>query len=131
MKNKDNTSKQMRGGLFSKKGLLALLSGIFISLSAVAAPVGEKPLETDAGSASRIIKEHVKFPAINLNHYQGHEEKVNVVFTVNEAGQVNLVIANTENQGLKKAIEEQFLTLSLKQLKANNAYSIQFNFKTL
>lgn len=129
MKNKDNTSKQMSGGLFSKKGFIALLSGIFISLSAVAAPAGEKPLETETGLASRIIKEHVKFPS--LAQYQGYEEKVNVVFTVNEAGQVNLVIANTENQGLRKAIEEQFMTLSLKQLKANNAYSIQFNFKTL
>lgn len=129
MKNKDNTSKQMRGGLFSKKGLLAILSGIFISLSAVAAPVGEKPLGTDVESASRLIKEQVKFS--NYATYQGHEEKVNVVFTVNEAGQVNLVIANTESQSLKKDIEEQFMKLSLKQLKANNAYSIQFNFKTL
>jgi len=129
MKNKDNTSKQMKGGLFSKKGLLTLLSGIFISLSAVAAPVGEKPLETETGSASRIIKEHMKFP--NHTLYNVSEAKVNVVFTVDEAGQVNLVIANTENQGLKKAIEDEFRKLSLKQLKANNAYSIQFNFKTL
>ncbi len=129
MKNKDNTSKQMRGGLFSKKGILAILSGIFISISAVAAPAGEKPLGTDVESASRLIKEQVKFS--NYATYQGHEEKVNVVFTVNEAGQVNLVIANTENPSLKKDIEEQFLKLSLKQLKANNAYSIQFNFKTL
>lgn len=129
MKNKDNTGKKMKGGLFSKKGLLAILSGIFISISAVAAPAGEKPLETDIVSASRIIKEQIKFPGIHT--YQSHEEKVNVVFTVDEAGQVNLAIANTENQGLKKHIEEQFLKLNLRQLKANNAYSIQFNFKTL
>ena len=129
MKQKNNTSKQMSGDLFSKKGLLALLSGIFISLSAVAAPAVEKPLETEASSASRIIKEQVKLPSSAGNEV--HEEKVNVVFTVNEAGQVNLVIANTESQSLKKVIEEQFMKLSLKQLKANNAYSIQFNFKTL
>jgi len=84
---------------------------------------------SDAESASRTIKECIKFP--NLNMYNISEAKVNVVFTVDEAGRVNLVIANTENQGLRKSIEEQFLTLSLKQLKANNAYSIQFNFKTL
>lgn len=119
----------MRGGLFSKKGILALLSGIFISISAVAAGTGEKPAGAEAGSVSRMIKEQVKFP--NFSFYTTGEEKVNVVFTVDEAGQVNLVIANTENQDLKKAIEGQFQKLSLKQLKANNAYSIQFNFKTL
>lgn|GEM_PF-1354034 len=129
MKTKDNTSKYQRGGLFLKKGLLAILSGIFISTSAMAAPAGEKPMGSDAESASRTIKECIKFP--NLNMYNISEAKVNVVFTVDEAGRVNLVIANTENQGLRKSIEEQFLTLSLKQLKANNAYSIQFNFKTL
>lgn len=129
MKNKDNTSKRITGDLFSKKGLLALLSGIIFSLSAVAANTGKAPANTDAVSASRIIREQVKFSS--LSTYQALEEKVNVVFTVNEAGHVNLVIANTKSQALKTAIEEQFMKLDLKQLKANNAYSIQFNFKTL
>ncbi len=129
MKTKDNTGKHTKGGLFLKKGLLAMLSGILIGTSAMAAPAGEKPMGADAESASRTIKESIKFP--NLNTYNVSEARVNVVFTVDEAGRVNLVVANTENQGLRKFIEEQFLTLSLKQLKANNAYSIQFNFKTL
>lgn len=128
MKPKDNISKRMSSGLFSKKGVVALLSGIFISLSAAAAPGGEKPLHTDAGMASRIIKEHIKFPSLTLE--KDSEEKVNVVFTVDETGHVNLVVANTTNNALRKSIEEQFATLSL-QLKANHAYSIQFNFKTL
>ena len=129
MKTKDNTGKHTKGGLFFKKGLLAMLSGILIGTSAMAAPAAEKPMGADAESASRTIKESIKFP--NLNTYNVSEARVNVVFTVDEAGRVNLVVANTENQGLRKFIEEQFLTLSLKQLKANNAYSIQFNFKTL
>lgn len=129
MKNKDNTSKRITGDLFSKKGLLALLSGIMFSLSAVAGNTGNAPANTDVVSASRTIREQVKFSS--LSTYQALEEKVNVVFTVNEAGHVNLVIANTKSQALKTAIEEQFRKLDLKQLKANNAYSIQFNFKTL
>lgn len=129
MKHKDNTGKRITGDLFSKKGLLALLSGIMFSLSAVAANTGNTPANSDVVSASRIIREQVKFSS--LSTYQALEEKVNVVFTVNEAGHVNLVIANTKSQALKTAIEEQFRKLDLRQLKANNAYSIQFNFKTL
>ena len=59
------------------------------------------------------------------------EEKVNVVFTVNEIGEVNLVVANTTNESLKKSIETQFMKLKLNKLKANNAYSVVFNFKTI
>ncbi len=112
---------------FSKKSVLILASGLLICMSSVAK--GETPVITDAGNASKIIEEHIKFP--NFKMYQPREEKVNVIFTVNETGCVNLVIANTTNAVLKRSIEEQFLKLTLKQLKANNAYSIQFNFKTI
>ena len=128
MKNTYHTQKKSISNLFSKKGLLALITGILIS-TATFAKAGETPVTTDAGNAAKTIREHIKFP--NFNIYQAQEEKVNVVFTVNENGQVNLVIANTSNAILKKTIEDQFLKLTLKQLKANNAYSIQFNFKTI
>jgi hypothetical protein len=55
----------------------------------------------------------------------------NVVFTVNEIGNVNLVVVNTTNEKLKKSIETQFTKLKLSNLKANNAYSVVFNFKTI
>jgi hypothetical protein len=126
MTHQQHNSKQMRSRL--KKGLIILMSGMFLSISAFAGG-GETPLITDAGSASKTIREHLKFP--NYSTFHATEEKVNVVFTVNDKGQVNLVVANTANQALRKLIEDQFLTLTLKQLKANNAYSIQFNFKTL
>jgi hypothetical protein len=126
MKPKHTNRKHIRSSF--KKGIIILMSGMFLSISAFATK-GETPLTTDAGSASKMIREHLKFP--NFTIYRAAEEKVNVVFTVNESGHVNLVVANTSNQVLRKSIEDQFSTLTLKQLKANNAYSIQFNFKTL
>ena len=72
---------------------------------------------------------NLKFPNLIMNFNQ--VEKVNVLFTVNETGEVNLVVANTANETLKKSIESQFMKLKLNNLKANNAYSIVFNFKTI
>lgn len=54
-------------------------------------------------------------------------EKVNVVFTTDETGKVNLVIASTKDPELKKAIESKFLQLQFKQLKADVAYGITLN----
>ena len=125
MRFKDNNNTYMKRGL--RKGLMLFISGMLISMSAIAGS-GETPLATKAGSASKTIREHVKFSASVMDKTQ--EGKVNVVFTVDENGYVNLVVVNTANQILRKTIEDQFLTLNLKQLKANNAYSIQFNFKT-
>lgn len=113
---------------FIKKSLSILAAGLLISFNAKAGD-NEKPKAIIITEAGKIIKEHVKFPNLMLNFNE--EEKVNVVFTVNETGQINLVIANTNNEILKKAIETQFMKLTLSHLKANNAYSIQFNFKTI
>lgn len=111
-----------------KKSLVVLAAGLLFS-SNILAKDNETPKSILIADASKTIKEHVKFPNLMLNFNQ--EEKVNVVFTVNEVGQINLVVANTNNELLKKAIETQFMKLTLQHLKANNAYSIQFNFKTI
>lgn len=108
-----------------KKKALVLLASFLLAQPAFSKAV-ELPEISVAVTATKIIRDHIKFPDFDI--YKGQMEKVNVVFTVNETG--NLVIANTTNTFLKKSIEEQFLKLTLKQLKADNAYSIQFNFKT-
>lgn len=77
----------------------------------------------------KTIKEHVKFPKLILPFQQN--EKVEVVFTTSENGKVNFVLAKTNNRMIKNEIEKQFQTLTLNKLKANVAYSIVFNFKTL
>lgn len=79
--------------------------------------------------AEKTIKEHVKFPKLILPVQQN--EKVEVVFTTAENGKVNFVLAKTKNQTIKNEIEKQFQSLTLNKLKANMAYSIVFNFKTL
>ncbi len=116
--------------LFSGKTVVIALTGLLIGFTSLAkANEAPKTKAIEVDVVVKTIKEHVKFPNFTINEQQS--DKVNVVFTVNDAGQVNLVIANTSNLILKKSIEDQFLKLSLKQLKANNAYSIQFNFKTI
>ena len=82
-----------------------------------------------AVQTEKTIKEHVKFPKLILPVSQN--EKIEVVFTTSANGNVDFVLAKTKNESLKKDIEQQFLGLTLNKLKANVAYSIVFNFKTL
>lgn len=110
-----------------KKSLVMLAVGILFSFN-ISAKVDGTPKTVVIADANKTIKEHIKFPDF-LNFVK--EEKVNVVFTVNEIGNVNLVVVNTTNEMLKKSIETQFTKLKLSNLKANNAYSVVFNFKTI
>lgn len=111
-----------------KKTIGTVAVGIMLTLNVQAAG-NDKNSKPVLSNVSETIKDHVKFPKLLLNYKQ--EENVNVVFTVDELGKVNLVVANTDNLVLKQAIETQFAKLKLTQLKANNTYSIQFKFKTL
>jgi hypothetical protein len=110
-----------------KKSMALLVVGILFSLN-ISAKENGTPKTVIIEDANKIIKEHIKFP--DLLTFK-KEERVNVVFTVNEAGNVNLVVVNTVNENLKKSIESQFMKLKLNNLKANNAYSVIFNFKTI
>jgi DNA/RNA endonuclease YhcR with UshA esterase domain len=111
-----------------KRSVMALAAGILFSVS-LNAKTDENPKTVIIADAHKAIKEHVKFPSLVINY--GQEERVNVVFTVAEGGNVNFVIANTSNETLRKTIESQFMKLKLSSLKANNAYSVVFNFKTI
>jgi hypothetical protein len=111
-----------------KKTIAILAAGFLFSFN-INAKENENPKTVIIADANKTIKEHIKFPNLLMNF--NHAEKVNVLFTVNETGQVNLVVANTTNETLKKSIELQFMKLKLNNLKANNAYSVVFNFKTI
>ena len=111
-----------------KKSIAILAAGFLFSFN-VNANDNENPKTVIIADANKTIKDHIKFPNLVMNLNQ--IEKVNVLFTVNEVGEVNLVIANTSNETLKKLIELQFMKLKLNNLKANNAYSVVFNFKTI
>lgn len=77
----------------------------------------------------KTIKKHINFP--NIIFTKSTSEKVEVVFTTNEKGKVNFVIAKTKNQRLKTEVEKQFLELTLAKIKSNVAYSIVFNIKLI
>ena len=110
-----------------KKSIAYISIGILFSFQANAKVDGTPSITIS--DASKTIKEHIKFPNLLMDFNK--EEKVNVVFTVNETGNVNLVVVNTSNENLRKSIETQFVKLKLNNLKANNAYSVVFNFKTI
>jgi hypothetical protein len=110
------------------KTIIIITAGLFLSMN-INAKDNENPKSVLISDASKTIKEHIKFPDF-LMHFN-EEEKVNVVFTVNEKGEVNLVLANTSNESLKKSIESQFVKLKLDKLKPNNAYSVVLNFKKI
>ncbi len=122
-----NIIQNVIGKSIFKKSITFLVLGILISMN-VNAKADETPSIT-ISDANKTIKEQIKFPNLLMNFNK--EEKVNVVFTVNETGNVNLVVVNTSNENLKKSIETQFIKLKLNNLKANNAYSVVFNFKTI
>lgn len=82
-----------------------------------------------AEETQKTIREHVKFPKFIMPLQKS--EKIEVVFTTAENGKVNFVFAKTENKTIKTEIEKQFHDLTLNKLKANVAYSIVFNFKTI
>jgi hypothetical protein len=60
----------------------------------------------------------------------GTDNKVEILFTTNEKGEVNFALAKTENKNLKKEIEKQFQTLHFTQLKKDAVNSVILNFKT-
>lgn len=122
-----NRIKNTFGNTNLKKSIALLTVGFLFSFN-VNAKIDGTPKTVIIEDANKTIKEHIKFPDF-LNFVK--EEKVNVVFTVNETGNVNLVVVNTTNENLKKSIETQFAKLKLSNLKANNAYSVVFNFKTI
>lgn len=123
-----NKTKKSKMKTKIKISFALLAMGFLFSLN-VSANKNENPKTILLAETNKTIKDHIKFPSLLLHLNQ--EEKVNVVFTVDEIGKVNLVIANTLNDSLKKLIETQFIKLKLENLKANNAYSVVFNFKTI
>jgi hypothetical protein len=74
------------------------------------------------------IKSGISFP--NLSQ-PIKNEKVKVVFTTNETGQVTYCLAKTPNAELKKALEAQFKKFRLVDTQANVAYTVVINLKTL
>jgi hypothetical protein len=107
------------------KTLKLMIATVFVSLTlnGFAGTGGE-------GTTEKEIQKHLSFPNILLPVNKSHSNKVDVVFTTNESGKVNLVIAKTENESLKKEIEKNFSKLVLKTTKPNVCYGVTLKLKT-
>jgi hypothetical protein len=119
-----------------KNGMIklgAVLGFIFLSSAAVAlGNDGSENLSVNnAGiiETQNTIRQHISFPNIILPITKA--EKVEVVFTTDEKGKVNFVLAKTNNDVLKQQIEKQFSEMVLTKIKSNVAYSIVFNIKKI
>jgi hypothetical protein len=112
------------------------ISGKMIKVTAlVALCLGSILLKANGGKEAaieteRTIKEHVTFPKLILP-VQQQNQKVEVIFTTGNDGKVNFVLAKTDNKDIKSEVEKQFSQLTLNKLKANVAYSVVLNIKTI
>lgn len=57
-------------------------------------------------------------------------EKVEILFSTGESGQVNFVLVKTIDQILKKEIERQFYSMTFPNLKKDAVNSVVLSFKT-
>ncbi len=107
--------------------ILKALLVMGLTLSSLTAKPNTGTNETVMIETEKIIKESVKFPAICLTSNQ----KVEILFTTDQKGDVNFVLAKTENTILKKEIEKQFTGMHLSKLKQDVVHSVVLNFKTI
>ena len=106
--------------LKTKIALLALIAGM--STAMMAAP------SSNAGAdAGKPISSKITLPE-NMKK-SGYNQKVRVIFTVNESGEVIHTVAVTNDTELRAAIEKQFSALCFTEFKANVANSVVLNFK--
>ena len=111
---------------------LALIASVFAIESVNA---NNWPTEkTKKADTEKSIQHYFKFPQIlipQLSPNKLESIKVEVLFTTNYLGNVNFVLAKTENKELKKEIENQFLKLNIKSVKSEVVNSVTLNFKTI
>jgi hypothetical protein len=110
---------------------LSLLFGLLLTVFAANSNT-TPPTTTINSSAEKTIQNYFRFPQILLPAFEKQSEnRVEVIFTTNNLGQVNFALAKTQNKELKKEIEKQFSGLKLPQLKENVTHSVVLNFKAL
>jgi hypothetical protein len=104
----------------NKIKITALLAAtLFLSSFSKASDIGTE--------TSKQIQEHLFFPNIIIQANQTN--KVEVLFTTDNDGKVNFVLAKTENKDLKKEIEKHFSNLTLKDIKPNVCHAITLKLK--
>ena len=85
-----------------------------------------------SNDTERTIRQFIKFPQVLIPVYQqpaNNTYKIEVLFTTDETGKVNFVLAKTSDTRLKSEIEKQFLALKLRQVKSDVVNSVVLHFK--
>ena len=113
--------------------LVLLCIGTLFTLQSLKASNGftEGPKKTDT---EKTIQHYFKFPQILMPQLAPSKTemlKVEVLFTTNANGDVTFALAKTENQALKKEIENQFLKLKIKQVKTEVVNSVILQFRSI
>lgn len=80
---------------------------------------------TNNNEAEKEIKEKIHINQQFLNN----EDKVEILFTTDEKGEVNFALARTNNEMLRKEIEKQFHSLHFTKMKKDVVNSVTLNFK--
>jgi len=114
--------------------LLLLISGC--SLNQMQANTSIDPNEgaTTNTETEKVIRHYFKFPQVLMPVKENKTQvnnKVEVLFSTDIKGNVNFVLAKTNNAELKKEIEKQFMALNLKQLKSDVVHKVVLNFRTM
>ncbi|MBA2611567.1 MAG: hypothetical protein H0U95_06325 [Bacteroidetes bacterium] len=112
----------------NKLKTVALIAGLLITSLSVK-PNTVSGLNPEAGETEKTIKDYFKFPQIVV--LVNESQKVEVLFTTDEKGHVDFVLAKTQDHNLKAEVEKQFLKLNLTKLKCNVVHSVTLNIKTV
>lgn len=103
--------------------------GGLLMISLTVKPNTKTGISPEAVETEKTIKDYFKFPQIVMP--VNASQKVEVLFTTNQNGHVDFVLAKTDDQNLRAEIEKQFSKLDLKKLKSNVVHSITLNIKTV
>lgn len=103
--------------------------GSLLMISLTVKPNTKTGISPEAVETEKTIKDYFKFPQIFIP--VNESQKVEVLFTTNENGNVDFVLARTDDKNLRAEIEKQFSKLNLIKLKSNVVHSITLNIKTV
>lgn len=106
-----------------------ILMGGLLMISLTVKPNSKTGLNPEAIETEKTIKDYFKFPQIVIPANEA--QKVEVLFTTDQNGHVDFVLAKTIDANLKAEIEKQFLKLNLTKLKNNVVHSVTLNIKTV
>lgn len=114
--------------LINKITKIALVTGLVITTLYVT-PNNISGSKSESVETEKAIKDYFKFPQIIMP--VNSSQKVEVLFSTNQNGKVDFVLAKTDDQNLKLEVEKQFLKLNLTKLKSDVIHSVTLNIKTV